>query len=428
MRKIVLMRPHEWLRESYETANAAVATNVLRSQITIPGVSFSAIAAPVVVPTGLSVGDMLATRRILQDRNVPFSHEYVMSAEIADDHAVDALITQHPDIVAGVFEDPEIQPFPVICPTNPIGVAADVLQAVNISAVHSAGFIGTGVKVVIVDTGIDGTRVNVAGGINLFPGVAPGTASAGHGTMVALDASITAPNAMILDCPLMQSQGGMWVGFLSDAIRGFAEIMTQILQFPGPWVVVNSWGLYNRAQDAPAGNPQNYSSNPRHPFNQIVGALVGSGADVVFAAGNCGQTCPDPRCGAGDVGQGNSIHGASAHPDVVSIGAVTTRLNLLGYSSQGPGTLALEKPDVVAPSHFQHSGVYAADSGTSAACPVAAGVVASLRASPAGRTVTPARMRDVLRQTANTLGQPTGWNADSGYGLIDAAAALASLP
>ena len=428
MRKIVMMQPHEWLRASFSTGMATIATSVLRQQIQVPGVSFDAAMSPVVLPTGLSVGDLFKTRSIVESSNVPFGHQYVMTAEIASDAALEQLVSQHRDIVTGVFDDPEIQPFPVVCPAAPIGAAADVLQAVNIAGIHAVGYKGTGVKVVVVDTGIDGTRVNVAGGINLFPGIGPGTSAVGHGTMVAMDALITAPNAMVFDCPLMQSRGGVWVGFLSDAIRAFGEIMAQILQNPGPWVIVNSWGLYDRSGDAPAGNPQNYWGNPRHPFNQIVGAVIGSGADVVFAAGNCGKTCPDGRCGVNDIGPGQSIHGANSHPEVISVGAVTTQLDLLGYSSQGPGALAAEKPDVVAPSHFQHSGVYHADSGTSAACPVLAGVMAALRSSPTGRNVLPTRMRDVVRHTTNPLSQPVGWQADTGYGLVDAGAALANLP
>src|SRR5438309_4463784 len=56
-----------------------------------------------------------------------------------------------------------------------------------------------------------------------------------------------------------------------------------------------SWGLFDRASDAPIGSPENYSANPDHPFNQVTGALVAAGADVFFAAGNCGAGCPDGR-------------------------------------------------------------------------------------------------------------------------------------
>src|SRR2546422_7003113 len=58
--------------------------------------------------------------------------------------------------------------------------------------------------------------------------------------------------------------------------------------------------LFDRSNDAPIGSSENYSANPDHPFNQITGSLVAAGADVFFAAGNCGVPCPNARCGAGD--------------------------------------------------------------------------------------------------------------------------------
>src|SRR6185312_6173562 len=122
---------------------------------------------------------------------------YVMTADVDDDEAAAALVAEHPDIVEGVFEDPQIQPFPVQCPAAAIGAQADVVAATNIAAVHAGNNRGRGVRIVVVDTGVDGTMVNVAGGATLFPGVAPGSATPDHGTMVAMDALITAPDAMI---------------------------------------------------------------------------------------------------------------------------------------------------------------------------------------------------------------------------------------
>ncbi len=53
--------------------------------------------------------------------------------------------------------------------------------------------------------------------------------------MVAFDAPIAAPNAMFLDYPLLRMvAGGGWIGFLSDAIRMYADLLVQILQVPGP--------------------------------------------------------------------------------------------------------------------------------------------------------------------------------------------------
>src|SRR2546422_85330 len=180
------------------------------------------------------------------------------------------------------------------------------------------------------------------------------------------------------------------------------------------------------ASDAPVGSPENYSANPDHPFNQITGALVAAGADVFFAAGNCGADCPDPRCGKGDTGPGASIHGANSHPDVFTVAAVTVTDRRLGYSSQGPGALHSRKPDLAGFSHFAGSGIYPADGGTSAASPVAAGVAAALRQRFATDRLAPAQLKGLLQRTARDLGGD-GWDYDLGYGVIDAAAALQAL-
>src|SRR2546430_16929573 len=106
--------------------------------------------------------------------------------------------------------------------------------------------------------------------------------------MVAYDLRIAAPDAEIFDYALLKSQAGTWAGFLSDAIAAFADLVTRVNATPGRWVVNNSWGLFDRASDAPIGSPDNYSANPDHPFNQITGALVAAGAGVFFAAGGSG--------------------------------------------------------------------------------------------------------------------------------------------
>ena len=355
----------------------------------------------------------------------PYSLNYIAVAEVDTDEAADRLLESQD--VEGVFSDPEIAPCPVTCPTAAVGGVSDVIAHVQLSAVHGAGHRGQGVRIAVVDTGIDGTRINVSGGLNMPGFPAPGTSGPDHGTMVAFDAQIAAPNAMVLDYPLLRSvAGGGWVGFLSDAIRIYADLMVQMLQVPGPMVVVNSWAMYSRAADRPIGNPQNYSANPRHPFNQILGGLVGAGADVLFAAGNCGATCPDNRCGAGDRGPGHSIHGANSHPDVYCVAAVTHGGDLLGYSSEGPGGLHNQKPDVAGTSHFVGSGIYPADSGTSAACPVVAGVVAALRSKPSARSISPAALKQAIVGSAvQPTGTLAGWNAQTGFGAIDAAAAHA---
>ncbi|MBY0461291.1 MAG: S8 family serine peptidase, partial [Gemmataceae bacterium] len=99
----------------------------------------------------------------------------------------------------------------------------------------------------------------------------------------------------------------------------------------------------------------------------------------------------------------------------------------IGYSAQGPGTLHNEKPDLSAYSHFfgnmgpgRPAGGTGFDNGTSAACPVAAGVGALLMS--AVPNLTPARLREALIRTAINLNQPD-WDAETGYGVVNAGAA-----
>ena len=72
------------------------------------------------------------------------------------------------------------------------------------------------------------------------------------------------------------------------------------------------------------------------------------------------------------------------------------------------------------------SGVYEVDGGTSAASPVAAGVCAALRQKGKGKTITPAQMKGLLQRSALDIGGD-GWDFDTGYGVINAAAALKAL-
>src|SRR5256886_7235376 len=120
--------------------------------------------------------------------------------------------------------------------------------------------------------------------------------------MVAYDVRIAAPDARILDYALLKSQAGTWAAFLSDGIAAFADLVERVNAAPGRWVVNNSWGLFDRASDAPVGSPENYSANPDHPFNQITGALVAAGADVFFAAGGSRGRLPPPPGGGGGTG------------------------------------------------------------------------------------------------------------------------------
>jgi hypothetical protein len=205
------------------------------------------------------------------------------------------------------------------------------------------------------------------------------------------------------------------------------EALRQAQYYPGDWVIVNAWAIFDRRQEYPRGS---YTGDSQHALNLAVSRAVDEdNLDVVFCAGNCGQFCPDLRCGPADRGPGDSILGANSHPSVLTVGAVRTDTMWLGYSSQGPGQPGLEtnKPDLCAPSQFcETDDANLVNAGTSAASAVAAGVVAGLRSGWDSKKVSPSQLIQVLNATARKVVSST-WEERYGHGIIDAKAAVDAL-
>jgi subtilisin family serine protease len=426
-RRIMLIRKHDWLHQAWQSRSFGPAGGELERQVKVPGLALDDTYHPVLVLwRRVSPAQRPAARGFDYARG-GLIDTYAVRASFDDEDAVHRLRHDRGADIVGVFADPAVSVFPSsYCGSAAVGTAADVARRLGVPTLRTLGLTGKDVHVAVVDTGIDGRRIPVAGGWAPVPGYVPGTARPGHGTMVAYDVGIAAPDAELYDYALLQTQGETWGALLSDAIAAFADLIERVNATPGRWVVNNSWGMFDRTEDGPIGSPENYSANPEHPFNQITGSLVAAGADVFFAAGNCGAPCPDGRCGTADTGPGQSIHGANSHPDVVTVAAVTVTDRRLGYSSQGPGGLHGRKPDIAAFSHFKGSGVWAVDGGTSAASPVAGGVAAALRQRFSASVLTPAQLKGALERSARDLDH-RGWDYDLGYGAIDAAAATRAL-
>lgn len=385
----------------------------------------------------------LTTRERSQDPNdlsaavqldlTPTSTTYIVRGEV-DEAQVPALRAR--EDVVGVFSDPVIEPCIVCASSAPVGTDLDVETLLCANSMRKCGMDGTGVLVAIVDSGVNMTYLNNHGktpGFNAAwswaytSGLTPGSMPVDHGTMVAFDVCIAAPKCTILDIALLhpiQATPSGFGGLLSDAVKAYAHLL-DIMMLPlrigqkRSMVVNNSWGMFNPSWDYPVSDPGNYSDNPNHPFNIAVASLEIGGADIVFAAGNCGADCPDSRC------QGitsNTIYGANGHPQVLTVGGVDTTQNRVGYSAIGPGRLATNKPDVCGYTHFTGSEVYTADGGTSAAAPVVTGVVAAVRSKrprdAADATTSPAAIRSLITSTANDLGT-SGFDFMHGHGVVD---------
>ena len=422
------------------------AADVTRSiEAAVPTLSLDHDYAPVQVPRPVPVdpsGDPLSMMQPMSFSFDPEQSTYLVRGEIADaaPARLALLAASHPDIV-GVFADPRIETVPVYCGDAPVGTADDVAQQLGTATLAGRGLDGTGVALAIVDTGINLAFLRSKGlhpTIDSMHGWTPpgvsthaGQFPVAHGSMCAYDALIAAPKASLLDIPIMSAPVGTFAALLSDAVQAYAHLRTVLDGMPADGkhlVVSNSWGIFDPAWDFPVGSPGNYSDNPAHPFNIIVGSLAQAGADILFAAGNCGRDCPDSRC---RFGSARPINGANSHPQVLSVAGITVERERVGYSSQGPGRLADHKPDVSSYTHFlgsQAEGPGLPDSGTSAACPVMAGVIAAVRTQHSASTVAPEQLRALVAKTSVNLGLP-GYDYDFGWGAVDPVAladALAS--
>jgi hypothetical protein len=263
----------------------------------------------------------------------------------------------------------------------------------------------------------------------------PGNPLTPHGEMVARNARAVAlaaaPSARLklLDCPAIPDGITRLPVFLSSVAAALFSILTTIAAGPRKaegWVICNAWGVFDPTVK-PGQAP--YADNPQHPIAIALRLLNLFGADLVFAAGNCGQFCPNPRCSPAFTGPSRSINGANASPKVLTVGAVRADKLWLGYSGQGPGIarMAKEKPDICAPSQFASDDPPGSNTGTSAACGLAAGAVALLRTKWRSPTLTADRLMDAIRRNAKQPYGPVGWQERTGHGILDLAATAAAL-
>ena len=437
MRVLIQMQSMPELRAAMTAESFTMTTEA----VSIDGFSLDQSYTPVLVPNRQRREEVGAREvgRLFSFDARPEVSTYLVRGEVADEalESLKAAVEQDPNAV-GVFSDPRISAI-AICPgNNSVGNHRDVENLLQLPQLQAKGMDGSNVMVAIVDSGVNLAHLQSKGKTPQFDGskswtpisgLTPGNMPVDHGTMCAFDVCIAAPNSTLLDYALLlsQAEGGSFMdGFLSDAVRAFSNLLQILSTAPEPkpaLVVNNSWGMFHPSWDFPVGEPGNYSDDPNHPFNIIVESLEDAGADILFAAGNCGADCASSRC---EGFTSRTIYGANSHPSVLSIAGATVSKVRVGYSSQGPGRLDSQKPDLSAYTHFVGSGVYPADNGTSAACPVAAGVVAAIRTKYPPSVLSPAELRQLLRRTAEDLGV-AGFDYDHGFGLIDVPAILKAL-
>jgi subtilisin family serine protease len=274
------------------------------------------------------------------------------------------------------------------------------------------GFRGQNIVVGVIDEGVNG---------QVYP-------ITSHGSMCAADILVAAPAARLYDYPFLgrPDSGG--------ALTMFQAVLEHRRLDGTPHLTNNSYGFAGVPSRELAPRHEIWALN--HPLHRKVREVVASGAAAFFAAGNCGAQCPSTNCDRSGTGPGRSIHASNSLAEVITVAAVNSLQERVGYSSQGPGMFAPKKPDFASYSHlFGNFGPgrpagkpqppkLPFDSGTSAATPVAAGVAALLLSAFA--ELTPEELREaLLAGLVNTTGK--AWDPGYGRGIVNAAASYSFL-
>ncbi len=322
---------------------------------------------------------------------------------------------------------------------------------IGADALSAAGLTGKGVKIFVVDQGfnreyLESLGGTYGGGMDWTSDVESKKAGEGkvphqslrrrHGSVMVRTLVELAPDAEFFDLTLIPTRITSVEAFVQHAKWALLFLWLEFLSQPnsGPWIIVNSWGIVDRFGESLRGD---YTNNANNWLNIII-RFIAQRHDVVFAAGNNGQFCPNPRASRYDVGSGNSIFGANGLPGVTSVGAVRTDGAWIGMSSQGPGPVDFaedgtrpEKPDFCAPSWFVgNTDPVLRNSGTSTAAAVTAGAIAAMRDENGWNdttAVSPNDLRLALRLGARPVDRK-GWNERTGTGVLNIPGAFDELP
>lgn len=269
------------------------------------------------------------------------------------------------------------------------------VDRVDAELVHPT-YRGTGVKVAVLDTGIDLDHPDlaVAGDVTFVYGTANGDDDNGHGTLVAgiigaLDNEIgvigVAPEAALYSVKVLNYNGN---ALMSNVLSGI------------DWAANNGMQVINMSFGSFLEMPASIQDALVNAYN--------AGIVLVAGAGNGGNA----------QGTGNNIWSPARYTSVIAVGAtdendVRTEVSSTGYQ------LELVAPGANIFSTAMGGG-YAYISTTSSASPHVAGTAALLIDAGVTSNI---EVRNRLQSTATDLGA-AGWDAQYGQGLANAYAAV----
>ncbi len=272
------------------------------------------------------------------------------------------------------------------------------VDRIDAEKVHSNNK-GTGVKVAVIDTGIDYTHSELndyyCGGYDFVNGDNDPMDDHWHGThcagiIAAEDNGIgilgVAPEVDLYALKVFNSEGSSSLSSIVAAI---------------------DWAIDNDIQIISMSLGMDYNSST---LGAACNRAYDSGILLVAAAGNDGNSS----------GTGDSVDYPANYDSVIAVTATSSLDSRPSYSSTGPAA-ELAAPGAIIKSTVPGEG-YLLSSGTSMACPHVAGSAALVWAANPDWSNTQVRTR--LQETAEDLGA-SGRDPWYGFGLVDAEAAAA---
>ena len=359
----------------------------------------------------------------------PMSGMQTASQQEPDESVLEAANVYVTEFGATVFEDYQYEldsdPFDLEMDSEVAeGSLEDVVEKIRATQVWEDGYTGQGVAIAVVDTGVDGSRLEFPmskrkGGW-APPGENPWTDWQGHGSMCACIAAGTkanggvfngvAPGADLVSCRTRFYDSELTLIF--DYLAGLSAEGSTIL-------ATNSYGI--RVGHPPSPPP------PGSTFPIALDDAIRDGVHVFFSAGNNHQKAG----GSPAACHPNSIWLHKSRADLMSVAASDLDDEMWYYSSRGPGQFhgdpnTNRKPDVTAPTPKNGRVVYgggvrvlANGWGTSGACPQVAGLAALLLNKNSG--LNRAALFDAISDGVGSIGH--GRECE-GAGLIDCAVSL----
>lgn len=182
----------------------------------------------------------------------------------------------------------------------------DLLRRTNALVMHSKGFVGRGVRVAVLDSGICDAHPFLQGKIVsrvVLNGRADVSDETGHGTHIASIVSAFAPKAKLIDVKVLDENNFGRLSIVKKGIEESVRMGANVINISGSERILNNFGS--------------------HSIVGLIDDLARRGVIVVIAAGNEGGLVSSATLPA--VARG-----------AIAVGAIDENNNLANFSSRGP--------------------------------------------------------------------------------------------